>query len=678
MAKPFSETVNIQPQTVATGQPQALMTLSQKLDDFSSFTAQKVAAKQVEEATIKGQQAGIAQQQAGGPLELKEETFIGGISKKAFNQAAREGYVKSLENDIRENVNSIALNNKDNLLGFNTEIDAFAKGVLEGADPSIRSAVELSIDSKISQARPQIEAQEAKKIERIANEENAAAADGARIDAIDAAYDGNGDAAAHAMAVATDSITQRTDIDQDRKQQMLRQLNTEVKEAQLAKSIDTVYDSEGGGSATKMLDDLKKPAGMELSDWNSFISSQRANINRKDARKKAQAQVDLNEAKTKLRQYQTAKSLGFEVDSSEEAVLSGLVAGTPLEKQKQIIDDTAQFSVMSYDDRRSVLASGETGQLADVDAYASILKADQEINKAAMEDGYSLGVRQGIIPSTPLDIGDPDSFQARLEQAELLTSHYGVDVSPLSDGEAAGLSQSIPDMTPDEKIALATTLQSAPEVWGQLDKNNAGQFAMAGASGDMAVMTAIFKGQELLKEKLVKPLRQDDYLSFYNDIVEGVYGPDDRRAVLDAVISHYSSTSSSAIAGFYDSADFARSVMAVTGGIGSVNGYNIELPRGVDEDSFEDFIDDLQPETIEGMGGIANYSSAGAVEAIQQGRIRSNGSNQYYVETDGGTLFGKDGKPFIFSYSLDTATTNSAIARSKRYKTRRKLMEANE
>jgi len=118
--------------------------------------------------------------------------------------------------------------------------------------------------------------------------------------------------------------------------------------------------------------------------------------------------------------------------------------------------------------------------------------------------------------------------------------------------------------------------------------------------------------------------------------------------------------------------------MAVTGGIGSVNGYNIELPRGVDEDSFEDFIDDLQPETIEGMGGIANYSSAGAVEAIQQGRIRSNGSNQYYVETDGGTLFGKDGKPFIFSYSLDTATTNSAIARSKRYKTRRQLMEANE
>jgi len=673
MAKPFQEQVNIQPQTVATGQPQALMSLSEKLDNFSSFTAQKAAEKQIEAATIQGQQAGIAQQQAGGPLELKEETFIGGISKKAFNTAAREGYVKSLENDIRENVKSIALSNKDSLGGFNTDIEAFAKKTLEGIDPSIRAQAELSIDSKISQARPQIEAAEAREIERIANEENALAADGARIDAIDAAYDGNGDAAAHAMAIATDSITQRTNITPEAKQGMLRQLNTEVKEAQLSKSIDTVYDSDGGSAATKMLGDLKKPAGMELSDWNSFISSQRANINRKDARKKAQAQIDLTEAKNKLKQYQTAKSLGFEVDASEEAVLSGLVAGTPLEKQKAIIDDTAQFSVMSYDDRRGVLSAAQTGQLEDVQMYASALKADQEINKAAIEDGYSLGVKQGIIPSTPLDINDPESFKARLDQAEIASAHYNVEVSPLSDQEATVLSEGIGDMTPAEKMELANTLQQAPAVWGQLDKKNAGQFAMAGASGDANVMTAIFKGQELLKQKLVKPLSQEDYLSDFNDYVEGVYGPQDRRAILDAALSHYASTSSSAVDGTYDSGDFESSIEAVTGGVGSINGYNVELPRGVDEDSFDEFIDTLQPETIADMGGIANYSDDEAVEAIKQGRVRSIGANQYMVETNGGTLFGTDGKPFIFSYSLDTATANTAVAASKSLKLRREL-----
>jgi hypothetical protein len=498
MAKPFSETVNIQPQTVSTGQAQTLMSLSEKLDQFSSFTAQKSAEKQIQEATIQGQQAGIVQQQAGGPLELKEESFIGGISKKAFNKAAREGYVKSLENDIRENVNSIALGNKDSVAGFNAEIEAFSKKTLEGIDPSIRSQAELSIDSKISQARPQIEAAEAREVERIANEENATAADGARIDAVDAAYDGNGDAAAHAMAVATDSITQRTDIDQDTKQKLIRQLNTEVKEAQLSKSIDTVYDKDGGNSAVSMIDKLKKPHGMEANDWNSFISRQRANINRKDARKKAQAQIDLRLGAEKLKQYQTAKSLGFKVDPKEEAQLNSLVAGTDLQKKKEIIDNTAQFSVMSQEDRQAVLSAAQTGQLGDVEEFASALKADQEINKLAREDGYSLGVKQGLIPSTPLDIGNAESFKARLDQAELLTSHYGVEVSPLSDSEAAGLSDTIPDMTPMEKIELATTLQQSPSVWGQLDKKNAGQFAMAGATGDMPVMSAIFKGQQLL------------------------------------------------------------------------------------------------------------------------------------------------------------------------------------
>ena len=673
MAKPFNEQVNIQPQTISTGQPQALMSLSQKLDDFSSFTANVAAKKTIEKASIAGQQAGVAQQKGGEALQLKEETFIGGISKKAYNNAARESYVKSLENDIRENITQIGLDNPDNPTAFQSAINAFSKKTIEGADPAIRSQVELSIDSKVSQARPRVMAANARKLEQLANDENAAAEDGSRIDAVDAAYDGNGDAAAHAMAIATDSISQRTDLGPDDKQKLIRRLHTEVKEAQLSKSIDDVYDKDGGNAATSMIDKLTKPKGVEADVWDSFISKQQAGVNRKDARKKAQAQIDLTLGVEKLKQYQTAKSLGFQVDAKEEAQLNDLVAGTELQKKKRIIDDTAQFSVMSHQDRKAVLSAAQTGQLNDVEGFASALKADQEINKLAIEDGYSLGVKQGLVSSIPLDITNKESFKVRLDQAELLSYHYGVDVSPLSDSEAAGLSDSIPDMTPMEKIELATTLQQSPSVWGQLDKKNAGQFAMAGATGDMPVMSAVFKGQELLKQKLVTSPKKDEYLSDFNDMVEGVYGPQDRRAILDAALSHYASTSSSAIDGDYNKSDFESSLNAVTGGIAMINGFNLELPRGVSDDDFEDFIDNLQPETIEGMGGIARYSNDGAVDAIQQGRVRSVGANQYMVETNGGTLFGNDGKPFIFSYSLDAATTNTALARSRDFTARREL-----
>ncbi|MHA2046289.1 MAG: hypothetical protein ACW99G_15990 [Candidatus Thorarchaeota archaeon] len=579
-----------------------------------------------------------------------------------------------MENDVREGINTISAENAGNLIGFNDAINAYAKNTLDNVDPSIRAQVELSIDAKVSNNRPRIAAAEAKEMERIANDENELAADGGRIDAVDAAYEGNGEAAAHAMAIATDSITQRTDIDSKAKKDAIRQLHTEVKEAQLSKSIDTVYESDGGDAATSMVDKLKKPAGMELSTWESFISSQRANVNRKDARKKAQEALDLKAGREQLKQYGTAKSLGFPVDATEEARLNNLISGTDLEKVKSVIDDTAQFSVMSAADRGAVLSSAETGKLDDVDTFASMVKAEQQINKMALEDGYTLGVKQGIVDQTPFDMNDPDTFNTRVEQSNILSEHYGVDVSPLSDSEVIGISASIAEMTPDEKIALATTFQSSPAIWGQLDKKNAGQFAMAGATGDTSVMTAVFKGQELLKAKLVKPLKQDDYLASFNDYVEGVYGTQDRRSVLDAVLSHYASTSSGALIGSVNASDFEASIDAVTGGISKINGYNVELPRGVDADDFDDFINDLQPETIAGMGGVANYSNDEAVEAIQQGRIRGIvGANQYIVVTNGGTLFGVDGRPFIFSYSLDAASTNSALSSSRNFNNRKEL-----
>jgi hypothetical protein len=65
------------------------------------------------------------------------------------------------------------------------------------------------------------------------------------------------------------------------------------------------------------------------------------------------------------------------------------------------------------------------------------------------------------------------------------------------------------------------------------------------------------------------------------------------------------------------------------------------------------------------MGGIANYTDAEAAEAIKQGRVRSIGSNEYVVETNGGTLFNNDGEPFIFSYTLDAAAANNALAVSR-------------
>lgn len=88
MGKVFQEDVNIQPQTFATGKPQLLMSLGETLDQFASQTAQIAAQNQIERATIHGQQAASELKRGEAPT-FKEETFIGGIAKKAYNSALR-------------------------------------------------------------------------------------------------------------------------------------------------------------------------------------------------------------------------------------------------------------------------------------------------------------------------------------------------------------------------------------------------------------------------------------------------------------------------------------------------------------------------------------------------------------------------------------------------------------
>jgi len=137
----FTETVNIQPQTFSTGQPELLMSLSDKLGAFAAQQTNKQAEKVIADATLQGQTAGIEQQQAGGALELKEEKFIGGVSAKAFNTAAREGYIKSLDNDVMESFTNLAAENSQDLQSYNTGAEALAKGFMAGIDPASRPAV---------------------------------------------------------------------------------------------------------------------------------------------------------------------------------------------------------------------------------------------------------------------------------------------------------------------------------------------------------------------------------------------------------------------------------------------------------------------------------------------------------------------------------------------------------
>lgn len=297
----FEETVNIQPQTIATGQSQVFQSLGERLDQFSQQTAQIAEQKVIEGAAQRGSQEGLESQQQGEPLELKEETFIGGISRRAYNQAARESYLKSLDNDNIEAITNIATENFDNLQGFNDAVEAYSQGVMQNVDPASKSAVALSLDTLISRARPKIQAAQAQRVVDDANEQQSINADERGRIAQSAAFEGDAEMGLLNLAAAHDSIDNRTDLSESQKVAAKRDLDREVREAGISGELAREFDANGPQAAMDMLDDMKAPAGFTPDEWDSYVRTEQTKITRKVARQKQITKEEAEAAKLAAR-----------------------------------------------------------------------------------------------------------------------------------------------------------------------------------------------------------------------------------------------------------------------------------------------------------------------------------------------------------------------------------------
>lgn len=691
MARRFEETVQLQRQNLATGFAAGALSLADQLEGFKQQQAASARERAVQRGAATAAEVPleteiIAGREVTRAPKQKEKRFIGSVEINAHNKALRSAYLASLDNDNREAIANIQLENPDNVIKFNEAVEGYRKGVLATVDPSARQLVAQDLDDKITATRIRVQAATIKEQKIQTSADHTANMESSRDEAFRAARNGDQDILENAtlsFLATTQAMLDSDQIEIDEFKRVNESFGREVAEQTKNNELSIIVDSgetpeQGLDNAFKKLEEFEKkvPKGWTPKEWKTYTRGARADLVRKRSQIEAAKIEKSKKAQEALRDFEKASALGFEVSPEETNNVLALVSDSPeLEKRFNIVQDVKSFSLMSASNRNSVLAASQTGELEDVDAFGAMASANAEINKMARKDGYSLGVKQGLIEQIPLDITDKESFNARIKQAENLSQHYGVAVSPLSDGEAQSISDNLPNLTAQEKVAMAQTFADSPSIWDQLAGKQAGTFAMAGATGDTELMTSVFKGQELLDNKLVIPIKPLDYINDFNDFVEGVYEADDRKDVLRAAIAHYAQTSDNKD-GTYSNNDFEDSLSAVTGGIGKINGFKIELPRGISDDDFEDFIDDIQPETVAELGGVLGLSDERAAELISQGRIRNIKTGQYIVELDGGALFSSATQPFIIEWSDDLAARNQALIKSRRRLTRRERKEA--
>jgi len=283
------------------------------------------------------------------------------------------------------------------------------------------------------------------------------------------------------------------------------------------------------------------------------------------------------------------------------------------------------------------------------------------------KDPLSYGIKAGIISATPIDYtsmeGMARSLEQRIDDARKVANHYGVTPRFLTDDEADRLSTAIDEVqTPAEKAQFAVNLNNMPpEIWEQLAEKGNETFAIVSAIGDPTLGRLVFQGETLIEQGLVKMPTKAEAAAVVQDYMSNVYEGEDLTAVIKAANAHYAATTSDRAA--YDVDDFEASLKAVTGGIGESNGMKYQLPRGVDQEVFGNFIEKFSARMVTKYGGVAGELTPDqAAERIQESQFKSVGNGRWVVMNSGVPIMRKDGEPFIVTWDKDAQTEANILS----------------
>jgi hypothetical protein len=582
-----------------------------------------------------------------------------GWGSEVFNRTAVNAYLSEVSMDADAKFLELQETFKDDPAGFSSSAKAYLDATIKGLPADAQIKANEVLTNRILSTEQKINTEflrqaNNKNIYTLNNSINAGL-----INISNLAREGDVELAnseAEMLELTMDALAEASPKYASIVSEQKRKLKNKIYEQTELSKIDAISEEQGIPAAMSALDEfLKKPVpqGYSQEELDAFEVSAQEDLNRQNSRLKATKAVATNEATAKVRNYITARTLGQPIDEQERASVYEIAKGTPLEEKLFLADEIGIFATASLQARNEMLDAARTGGLDRADAYKAMLVANADINRQATKDGYSLGVSQGLIEEIEFDINDPNSYLKREQQAKVLSAHYGVPVSPLNDNEATTLALAVNEMSAQQKTDLANSFNPSSNIFAQLDQKGQGLFAMASSIGDETIMKEIFLGQDIINEGTQGKLPVN-YKDIFNNLIGNSLPANASRQILDGALALEAynkkiSTQSS----------FEDSIQRVSGGIKKINNYKVLLPRGINQNTFQDYIDDFTPQNVESFGGIQGHTPEQAARAVSNGRIISLGSNRYAVmigkDKDVTAMIANDNpllepQPFIFSY----------------------------
>ena len=616
------------------------------------------------------------------------------------DEAIRQQYLDGVDRNAQTTLNRLYDENKDNPELFNQLATEAAKGIVSGVSPEYQGLVGDSLTSSIFKNT------EALRSNKRANDIALTIQQGE--EALEADFD--------AITIAAAAGEDTTDLEekfnlrldslskmpgQDIKKAERQKLLQEKKyEAEVSGELNRIAEGEGGASAAyaRLTEIENKPKkGYSNEEWQTFVNNQRIQIGRTDTLLQATKGVATEEFKAEVKNYESKAQLGFEIPESERSAMTAKVAGTPYEAGVSMANQMAEFAVQPQDKRNQLLADAQASGNATL--FIQLEQLDQRLQSEVANDAFGLGIKQGYVEYTPLNLmqlaDDPatpiderqetiSALNARKESASKLSQIYGTNVSVLTKQEAATLAAALPRMNREQKLSLSKVFGSTSGLWAQIAKDNtAGAFAQVSALGDETVAKTVFMGEEAIAtDKTLAVTGNDlkDANDMLDEVVGNVYGNFDKASVREAALNHYYGSKPSR--GVLDRDKWQASIQAVTGGIEKVRGVPTQLTGvGKDKVSGQDldlYFSALTADNLTTMGVeqlvvgeevTEQVYRPGApfpiprqaqrqvnltLDKLARGRIKADVGQGNYVIVDGDQVVSKpNGEPFVFNVTKD-------------------------
>jgi hypothetical protein len=653
--------------------------LSNMLSQWSGVAAEELGKQKAREAEEQAYQDTINNK----PFH-KESVYT--IYGQAYNTTRKATYTAQLEMDISKKSDELSAQFQDDPQGYQNAMQGYMKGLKdETPDSSIEASLSISGEKLIStqfNKLQQVKIKKQQKADLVTYEVFKGQKQSQLINAIIDGDTKTADLIKHQMEEMTTSLMTSGTLSDDKYIEDVAENDYIIKSGVITGMVQKSLNNNDIEEAEDLYKEFGKkiPPGFTAAQHKTVKTSLRTQIAgaKKEQRASAKEQKELaNEALDNVIKVLNNGKTPTKIPSDEDmknASPSKVKKLKNIVKANEQLDKYRDLTLIEQEVKFREMKSKETGTPLDVDVQKELEQIINNRRTAWNSDPISQGQIEGMYQPVEIKMEDPnivDNLMTRFRQSKINIDEAGQGAwHLLTKSEADFFGNYLGDnsgATIEEKQQFISTLKTFPDevsdkLYKQIGKkraynfvfagnlskignDNAAQVAMQGANADVKLPEGIKQDIQTKLGGIFRGQKADEYNTMVKGIQDYAKGLTMRGVeVSDGILN-------SSIDDIFEQ---------TIGKVNKYNNMNVVLPFGVEESSFEDWLDNIiipdRPNLQEGLRDTTDSFMKGNHQLHYYGNGQykiwnDNGGNGFYERASNDPKSPDFNKPYVLDWN---------------------------